>query len=96
MKIIENNKYTLQYEFKKRTAKINYIGVKKRFRKNGIGKKAILDFIELCRKKEIVEIYIDAYKNSVPFWDKLGFQINHEPQIISGVVQDYHDGILKL
>lgn len=41
-------------------------------------------------------IEIDAHKKSVPFWDKMGFKINAEPQISLGIVQDYYDGILKI
>ena len=94
MTIEENNKYTLQYRIYKHIAKINYLGVKKRYQKCGIGKKVVLDFIKKCKKQEIKQIKIDAYLNAIPFWEKQGFVINYEPQVINGHIQDYHDGIL--
>lgn len=96
MKVIEGNQYTFQYEIKGATAKINYLGVQKRYRNSGIGKKVVKEFIEKCKKKSIKKIEIDAYKKSVPFWDKMGFTINTEPQISLGIVQDYYDGVLEI
>lgn len=96
MNIEETNQYTLQYRIYKYTAKINYFGVKRKFQKNGIGKKVIQDFIERCRELDIEKIKIDAYVESINFWKKMGFSINKEAQIIKGHKQDFHDGILKL
>ncbi len=96
MKVIEGNQYTFQYEIKGTTAKINYLGVQKRYRNKGIGKKVVKEFIEKCKKKSVEKIEIDAHKKSVPFWDKMGFKINAEPQISLGIVQDYYDGVLEI
>ena len=79
MKVIEGNQYIFQYEIKGTIAKINYLGVQKRYRNKGIGKKVVKEFIEKCKKKSVEKIEIDA-----------------EPQISLGIVQDYYDGILKI
>lgn len=96
MKVIEGNQYTFQYEIKGATAKINYLGVQKKHRNKGIAKKVVLNFIEKCQKKGVEKIEIDAHKKSVPFWDKLGFEIKPEPQIAWGIIQDYHDGLYSI
>ncbi|MCT7563304.1 GNAT family N-acetyltransferase [Aliarcobacter butzleri] len=96
MNVIEGNQYIFQYEIKKTIATINYLGVQKRYRNKGIASKVVADFIQKCRKKGIKTIKIDCHKNSIRFWDKMGFEINTEPQIAWGVIQDYHDGILEI
>lgn len=96
MHIEETYQYTLQYSIYKKTSKINYLGVKRKFQRNGIGKVVVLDFIQKCKMQGIEQIKIDAYSGSIKFWKKMGFSINKAPQIINGCKQDYHDGILKL
>ena len=53
MKVIEGNQYIFQYEIKGTIAKINYLGVQKRYRNKGIGKKVVKEFIEKCKKKSV-------------------------------------------
>lgn len=96
MQIEETNQFTFQYQIYKHIAKINYLGVKRKFQKNGIGKKVVLDFIEKCKKMGIKHIKIDAYIGAKGFWEKIGFCIDEEPQIIYGHKQDYHNGILLI
>ena len=45
MKVIEGNQYIFQYEIKGTIAKINYLGVQKRYRNKGIGKKVVVNII---------------------------------------------------
>lgn len=96
MNIEETNQYTLQYYIYKHTAKINYLGVKRKLQKGGIGSSVVLKFIDKCKKLGIKQIKIDAYIESIVFWEKMGFSINKEAQIIKGHKQDFHDGIFKL
>lgn len=96
MHIEETYQYTLQYSIYKKTSKINYLGVKRRFQRNGIGRVVVFDFIEKCKSLGINQIKIDAYTGSIKFWEKMGFTVSKVPQVIDGYKQDYHDGILKL
>lgn len=94
MNIFEEKKeYKFYAEIFKDFAKITYIYVKPKFRKRGIAKKRIEEFINLCIKKNINYIKVDAYKFSLSFWNKIGFEVNNKPQIIGNDIQHYHDGI---
>ena len=94
MKIFEQKKeYKFYAEIFKDFAKITYIYVKPKFRKTGVARKRVEDFIKLCIKKNVNCIKIDAYKNSLSFWNKIGFEVNCKPQIIGNDIQHYHDGI---
>lgn len=92
----ETKEYLCYGFIEEEKAKISYIGVKLRYRKKGFGKKAVKDFISWCKKEKASFISIDAHKKSLEFWRKLGFQIEEAPQIIQGIKQDYHDGILTV
>ncbi len=87
---IENKEFRFQFTIKKNTAKIEYIGVKPRFRKSGIGKDVVMQFIEFCKKQNITKIEIDCYKKAVEFWKKVGFEIGNR-QVAYGTIQDYYD-----
>lgn len=93
---VETNKYTFQYHIYKHKAKIDYLGVRKKFQHQGIGSQIVKDFIEKCKNLGIRIIEIDCYNEAISFWEKLGFVIQEEPQIIGGYIQDYHDGFLKI
>lgn len=92
----ENNIYTFDATINKKTAKINYIGVKKSMRNQGWAKHLVKEFEEECKNLGIEKILIDAYRECLGFWKKMGFSIKKEPQIIDGLVQDYHDGFKEI
>ncbi|MDD3477221.1 MAG: GNAT family N-acetyltransferase [Sulfurimonas sp.] len=41
--------------------KINYLGAKKRYQNQGVGRKVVLDLIDMCQEQKINKIAIDAY-----------------------------------
>lgn len=48
-----------------------------RFRNSGIGKKLVRLFHEWAKKKKMRTIELNAHKNAVYFWKKLGFVETH-------------------
>lgn len=96
MQTEETHQFTFQYQIYKHIAKIHYLGVVRKFQSNGIGKKVVLNFIDKCKKMGIKYIKIDAYVEAKGFWEKLGFCIDEEPQVIKGFKQDFHNGILLI
>lgn len=90
--LIETSKYQFQYTIYKDKAKAHYLGVKRGFQKQGVGREVVLEFIEKCKSLGVKRIEIDCYSQSKGFWEKLGFVIKREAQVINGHLQDYHDG----
>ncbi|AXH16358.1 hypothetical protein AMYT_a0058 (plasmid) [Malaciobacter mytili LMG 24559] len=97
MEIFEQQKqYKFYASIKDGIGKISYIETKKRFRNQGIAKKVVTDFIVLCKKENISIIKINAYTKCLIFWEKLGFKVSKNPQIIDGQKQIFHNGVYIL
>lgn len=96
-KLIVEKEFRFQFtvDMKKNVAKINYIGVKPRFRRDGVGREVVTKFLDYCKKLNIRQIEIDCYKKAINFWKNLGFQIG-DRQIFDGVIQDYYNAHLVL
>ena len=77
-------------------AKLNYIKVKPQDRGAGIGKKAVTDFEKWAKSKGAKYVEIDAYKKSIPFWQKLDYEIEKEFPIIHGYKQNFKPGKKEL
>lgn len=94
---IEEPEFRFQYHLDKRagTAKIDYIGVKPRYRRSGIGREIVRKFVDYCRKQGIELIKIDAYKRALKFWRALGFTIG-ERQKYGDDLQDYYTAFLGI
>ena len=93
MKPLKEGLVTFYFYLKKDgTAKIDYLGMSKRYQGQGRGTQIVLEFIEFCKSKGINKILIDAHMDAVIFWKKMGFKIDRKRQIINGYRQDYHDG----
>ena len=97
MKPLKEGLVTFYFQLKKDgTAKIDYLGMSKKYQGQGRGTLIVLKFIEFCKSKGIKKILIDAHMDSVIFWRKMGFKVKIKRQIIDGIRQDYHDGFLTL
>ena len=93
MKPLKEGPVTFYYQIKKDgTAKIDYLGMSKRYQGQGKGTQIVSSFIEFCKSKGVKKILIDAHMDAVIFWKKMGFKIDRKRQIIDGIRQDYHDG----
>jgi len=77
-------------------AKLNYIKVKAAQRGSGIGKQAVQDFEKWAKSNGAKYVEIDAYKKSIPFWQKLNYKIEKEFPIIHGYKQSFKTGIKEL
>lgn len=75
-----------------KSAKITSLEVKKSFQKSGFGTELFERFQKEALKFSVERIEIDAYKKSLDFWRKKGFDVCDKPQVIDGYAQDYHDG----
>jgi GNAT superfamily N-acetyltransferase len=77
-------------------AKLDHIEVKAAQRGSGIGSKAVADFEQWAKEQGAKFVEIDAYKKSVNFWDKMGYELEAEFPVIGGYKQDYKTGIKQL
>lgn len=77
-------------------AKLDHIEVKAAQRGSGIGSKAVQDFEKWAKSNGAKYVEIDAYKKSLKFWDKIGYELDKEFQVMYGIKQDYKTGIKKL
>ena len=98
MKPLKEGPVTFYFELKNDgiTAKIDYLGMRKKYQGQYRGSAIVHEFIEFCKSKGIKKILIDAHMDSIIFWKKMGFKIKRKRQIINGHRQDYHDGVLIL
>ena len=80
MKPLKEGLVTFYFQLKKDgTAKIDYLGMSKRYQGQGRGTQIVLEFIEFCKSKGINKILIDAHMDAVIFWKKMGFKIDRKP-----------------
>lgn len=93
---LENKKYKLIYSIDNRVAKIGYLGIKKSFQKEGLGREIVKKLLLEFKTLNVERIEIDAYKKSIGFWEKCGFIVDKKPQIVDGHIQDYHPGLIKI
>ena len=77
-------------------AKLNHIEVKAAQRGGGIGSKAVADFERWAKEQGAKYVEIDAYKKSINFWEKMGYELEKEFPVIHGHKQDYKTGIKEL
>lgn len=77
-------------------AKLDHIEVKAAQRGSGIGSKAVADFEKWAKKQGAKYVEIDAYKKSIPFWNKMGYELEKDFAVMHGYKQDYKTGIKKL
>ena len=77
-------------------AKIDHVEVKAVQRGSGLGSKAVRDFEKWAKKNGAKYVEIDAYKKSLKFWEKIGYELESEFQVMYGIKQDYKTGIKKL
>jgi len=59
-------------------AKLNHIEVKATQRGGGIGSKAVADFERWAKEQGAKYVEIDAYKKSINFWEKMGYELEKE------------------
>lgn len=78
------------------TAKLNHIEVKPSRRGEGLAKDAVLKFEKWAKSQGAKYVEIDAYKKSVGFWEKMGYELEAEFPVIGGYKQDYKTGTKKL
>lgn len=77
-------------------AKLDHIEVKAAQRGSGIGTQAVQDFEKWAKDNGAKYVEIDAYKKSIKFWEKMGYELEAEFPVIYGHKQDYKTGIKKL
>lgn len=77
-------------------AKLNHIEVKAAQRGSGIGSKAVADFERWAKEQGAKYVEIDAYKKSIKFWEKMGYELEKEFPVMYGHKQDYKTGIKEL
>ena len=78
------------------TATLSSIEISKSKRESGIGTKVINDFEKWAKENGAKRIEINAYKDSIGFWEKMGYTMEKEFPIIDGDKQDYKDGFKNL
>lgn len=91
----ETNTFTFSATIDGSNATINYIFVSKGFRNRNIARQLVNDFINKAEMLGVKSIKLDAYFETLGFWQKW-FTINPKAQVIDNHRQDYHDGILYL
>ena len=91
----ETNTFTFNATIDGSNASINYIFVSKGFRNRNIARQLVNDFINKAEKLGVKSIKLDAYFETLGFWEKW-FTINPKAQIKDNYIQDYHDGVLYL
>lgn len=69
--------------------RIDYIEVPFKKRKSGLGRIEVNKIIEWAKENGAKRIIIESERDAIPFWEKLGFDINDQGSEIS-------TGILKL
>ena len=77
-------------------AKLDHIEVKAAQRGSGIGSQAVQDFEKWAKANGAKYIEIDAYKKSIKFWDKMGYELESEFPVMYGQKQDYKSGRKEL
>jgi len=77
-------------------AKIDHIEVNRSRRGEGLAKKEVLKFEKWAKSQGAKYVEIDAYKKSVGFWEKIGYELEAEFPVIAGYKQDYKTGIKQL
>lgn len=77
-------------------AKLDHIEVKSTQRGSGIGTQAVQDFEKWAKDNGAKYVEIDAYKKSIKFWEKMGYELEAEFPVMYGHKQDYKTGIKKL
>ncbi|OGS70747.1 MAG: hypothetical protein A3F91_09550 [Flavobacteria bacterium RIFCSPLOWO2_12_FULL_35_11] len=92
--VIKNDRGTLygSFYFKDNFAKINSLEIKKNSQKKGYDSELVALFEKKCNEHAIFQIKIDAYKKSLGFWRKIGFDVHDSPQVIDGHTQDFYNG----
>lgn len=89
--------FKLQGHYDKSTgvAKLGYVKVPSAARNRGAGTKLVSDFEKWAKSLGAHTVEIDAHKDSIDFWRKLGYDVG-ELEVISGYKQDYATGTKKL
>jgi GNAT superfamily N-acetyltransferase len=76
-------------------AKLGYVKVPSAARNRGAGTKLVSDFEKWAKSLGAHTVEIDAHKDSIDFWKKLGYDVG-ELEVISGYKQDYATGTKRL
>lgn len=77
-------------------AKLDHIEVKAAQRGTGIGTQAVTDFEQWAKSQGAKYVEIDAYKKSIKFWEKMGYELEKEFAVMYGYKQDYKAGKKQL
>lgn len=77
-------------------AKLDHIEVKAAQRGSGIGTQAVQDFEKWAKEQGAKYVEIDAYKKSIKFWEKMGYELEKEFPVMYGHKQDYKTGKKEL
>jgi DNA repair protein RadC len=78
---------------KNKIAKISSIEISKVKQKNGLGTKYVNQFEAWANENGADRVEIEAYKKSVGFWEKMGYELEKEFPIIGGSKQDFKKGV---
>lgn len=87
---------TIYGRIKGDTATLESIEIKKSLQGKGLGKKYFADFENWAKENGAKYIKIDAYKKSIGFWEKQGFNLEKDFPVLGGVIQDYKSGIKEI
>ena len=70
-------------------AQIRYFAVDKDYRKDGIGTYLMEYFEEISFSEKKEHIILNARENSLPFYEKLGYNIIEKTNLLYGKIQHY-------
>lgn len=74
------------YLVKSKIADIDNLGVSSKFRRQGIGKKLMDAFVEICREKKIDEIRLSVYNKNISaynFYEEYGFEPMQQKMVMN-------------
>jgi GNAT superfamily N-acetyltransferase len=77
-------------------AKLRSIEIKSSLRGQGLGEKYVKEFENWAKKNGAKLVKIDAYKQSIHFWKKMGYKLEKDFPDMYGHKQDFKIGIKKL
>lgn len=77
-------------------AKLDSLEISKDLQGKGLGTKYFNLFKEWAIENGAESIKIDAFKNSIGFWENMGFSLEEDFPVIGGVKQSFKNGVLYL